>query len=129
MTKKFQIYRCEVCGNTVQVLLDSFGELICCHQPMKLLEIQHENNELGEKHAPKIEHRDGKKYVNVNTHPMTTEHYIQFIEGIDSKNNELHLKYFYPEETPEFDISYTSDNTSFIELCNLHGLWGDNKTK
>ena len=57
---------------------------------------------------------------------MIAEHYIQFIEGIDSKNNELHLKYFYPEEKPEFEVSYTSDATKFIEFCNIHELWGEN---
>ena len=61
MTKRFEIYKCEVCGNVVQVLLDSFGELVCCNQPMKKLQVQYDTNELGEKHAPKIEHRDEKK--------------------------------------------------------------------
>ena len=53
MTEKLQIYKCEICGNIVQVLIPSYGELVCCNQPMKLLEIQHDETEIGEKHAPK----------------------------------------------------------------------------
>ena len=56
MTKeKLEIYKCEVCGNLVQVLLAGGGELVCCGQPMKLQTIQHDKTELGEKHAPVIE--------------------------------------------------------------------------
>lgn len=31
-----EIYRCEVCGNVVEVIEIGGGELICCGQPMKL---------------------------------------------------------------------------------------------
>ena len=37
-TEKFQIYKCEVCGNIVEVLHEGVGELVCCEQPMKLQE-------------------------------------------------------------------------------------------
>ena len=43
MTKeKLEIYKCEVCGNLIQVLLAGGGELVCCGQPMKLQTIQHD---------------------------------------------------------------------------------------
>ena len=38
MTKRLQIYKCELCGNIVEVLHEGGGELICCGQPMKLQE-------------------------------------------------------------------------------------------
>ncbi|MEK7822636.1 MAG: desulfoferrodoxin FeS4 iron-binding domain-containing protein, partial [Nitrospirota bacterium] len=38
MTKKLQIYKCEVCGNIVEMLHEGVGELVCCNQPMKLYE-------------------------------------------------------------------------------------------
>ena len=93
---------------------------------MELLRAQQEKNELGIKHTPETEYKDNKKIVNVIRHPMTEEHYIQFIQGIDREKEELHLKYFHPEQVPEADFSYTSDNTEFTELCNIHGLWGNN---
>ena len=38
MTKRLQIYKCEVCGNIVEVLHEGVGELVCCNQPMKLMQ-------------------------------------------------------------------------------------------
>lgn len=68
-----------------------------------------------------------KKFVQVISHPMLPEHYIQFIEVLDKDNKEVHLKYLHPEETPEIDVSYTGENIEAIEFCNIHGLWGEDK--
>lgn len=38
MTAVKQIYKCNVCGNIVEVLHAGQGELVCCGQPMELLE-------------------------------------------------------------------------------------------
>ena len=126
-TEKLQLYKCDICGNLVQVILEGAGELVCCGQPMKLQVPQHDKNEIGEKHAPKLEFRENKKYVQVKTHPMIMEHYIQFIEVYKKDKTELHLKYFKPNDVPEFDISYTNDETETVEMCNIHGLWGEDK--
>ena len=126
MTIKLQIYKCSICGNVVQILNDGDGNLICCGKEMELLPIQYDTNELGEKHTPKIEIKYGKKYVNVIGHPMTNEHYIQFIESYTKDKKELHLKFFYPNEIPEMEAKLGEDFNS-IELCNIHNLWGDNK--
>lgn len=54
MTKKFQIFKCEICGNIVKVVNEGVGELICCGKPMKLLE--EKTNDVGsEKHVPVID--------------------------------------------------------------------------
>ena len=37
MAKKLEVYKCEACGNIVEVLHGGDGELVCCGQPMKLL--------------------------------------------------------------------------------------------
>lgn len=78
--RKLQLYKCEVCGNLVQVILSGAGELVCCGQPMKLQSIQHDKSETGEKHAPIVEFRENDRFVQVKSHPMLPEHYIQFIE-------------------------------------------------
>ena len=88
-TEKLQLYKCEICGNLVQVILNGAGELVCCNQPMTLQIPQHDKSELGEKHAPKTEFRDDKKFVQVISHPMIPEHYIQFIEVLDKDNKEV----------------------------------------
>ena len=77
--------------------------------------------------APKIEFRENKKFVQVISHPMAMEHYIQFIEVYKKDKSELHLKYFKPNDVPEFDISYTDDDIEAVEHCNIHGLWGEDK--
>jgi desulfoferrodoxin-like iron-binding protein len=37
MTKEKEIYRCEICGNVVEVLEAGGGQLVCCGKPMKLV--------------------------------------------------------------------------------------------
>ena len=125
MTIKLQIYKCNICGNIVQILQEGDGNLICCGKEMNLMGIQYDTDELGEKHTPKIEIKNGKKYVNVIGHPMTKEHYIQFIETFTKDKKELHLKFFTPDELPEMEINSDGDFNA-IEYCNIHHLWGDN---
>lgn len=126
-TEKLQIYKCKTCGNIVQVLIPAAGELVCCGQAMEVQKIQHDNSELGEKHAPKIEFRENEKFVQVMSHPMAIEHYIQFIEVYNKDKTCMQLKYFKPMDTPEMNISHLPDNVEAIENCNIHGLWGEDK--
>ena len=125
MTVKLQIYKCNICGNIVQILQEGDGNLICCGKEMQLMGIQYDTDEVGEKHTPKTEIKNGKKYVNVIGHPMTKEHYIQFIETYTKDKKELHLKFFGPEELPEMEAKLDGDFNA-IEYCNIHHLWGDN---
>ena len=125
MTIKLQIYKCNICGNLVQILQEGDGNLVCCGKEMQLMGIQYDTDELGEKHTPKIEIKEGKKYVNVIGHPMTEEHYIQFIETFTKDKNELHLKFFKPNDIPEVQVK-SDEKFSSIEYCNIHHLWGDN---
>ncbi len=123
-TEKLQLYKCNVCGNLVQVILNGAGELVCCGQPMALQQIQHDKSELGKKHAPVIEFRENQKFVSVKNHPMAAEHYIQFIEIYKKDKSQLCLKYLNAGECAEFDITCSSDEIDAIEFCNIHGLWG-----
>ncbi|GAI26196.1 unnamed protein product, partial [marine sediment metagenome] len=57
MTTQRQVYRCNVCGNIVEVLHAGKGELVCCGQPMELL--QEKTADVGlEKHVPVVETTD-----------------------------------------------------------------------
>ena len=136
MSIKFRIYKCNICGNIVQVLIDGEGELVCCGEEMALLELQNEENEMGEKHIPEITtaHEGCEsgvctevKYVSVNKHPMTNEHHVQFIEVYNKEQKEMRIKFFSPEEFPSYKITGFEGNLNALELCNIHGLWG-NKT-
>ncbi len=122
MTEKLEIYKCHICGNVVQVLLNGMGDLVCCGENMEHLQAQFKEDELGEKHVPQILEENGKKVIRLEKHPMTNEHYIQFIEAFSKDKTEIRLKYLCPNQTAEFDIS-DFDSEEAIELCNIHNLW------
>ena len=122
MTKLNQIYKCEVCGNIVEMVHAGVGELVCCAQPMKL---QEENtvDAAKEKHVPVVKEEDNKIIINVGEvdHPMEEEHYIEWIEVIfDGKVIRKILK---PGDKPEVKFCKKSDDYTVRAYCNLHGLW------
>ena len=93
MSERLALYKCEVCGNLVQVLLSGGGELVCCGKPMTYLNPQDKSDEmLEEKHVPIFIHDEsGKEFIQVGStlHPMSEEHYIQFIETISEDKNKI----------------------------------------
>lgn len=125
MTKKLELYKCSICGNLVQVILNGEGELVCCGQPMEHIIPQHEgvNSQLAEKHTPVIEERDSERFVTLKYHPMIAEHYIQFIEVYPKDKSALHLKYLKPDDIAEFNITGLEEDIVALEMCNIHGLW------
>lgn len=124
MTEKLEIYKCHICGNLIQVILNGVGELVCCGQPMEhLIPHKEEGNELAEKHTPVIEQEENSRFVRLKYHPMIPEHYIQFIEVYPKDKSRLYLKYFNPNEPAEFEITHFEENMDALEYCNIHGLW------
>ena len=122
MTQRLQVYKCEVCGNVVEVLHEGVGELVCCGQPMKLLD-ENTTDAAQEKHVPVIEKIDGGYKVTVGStlHPMVVEHYIEWIELIaDGKAYRQFLK---PGDAPEAVFQADAADVSAREYCNVHGLW------
>ena len=121
--EKKQIYRCEICGNIVEVLHVGGGDLVCCGQKMILLEEKTEDSST-EKHVPFIVRENGKVTVKVgeNTaHPMEEKHYIEWIELLaDGKSYYQFLK---PGDKPEAVFNVEAKELSAREYCNVHGLW------
>ena len=37
MTEKGQVYKCDICGNVVEIRQEGQGELVCCGESMRLL--------------------------------------------------------------------------------------------
>lgn len=123
MTAIRQIYHCPICGNLVEVLFAGGGELVCCGEPMKLLE-GNTVDAAREKHVPVVTDLGGKVKVAVGSvsHPMEEKHYIAFIEVLTDKGVWKHeLK---PGDVPEaiFPVP-ASEVLEVREYCNLHGLW------
>lgn len=122
MTQLNQIYKCEVCGNIVEVVHASQGELVCCGQPMKLM-TENTVDAAKEKHVPVIEKSGNKVTVKVGsvTHPMEEKHYIEFIELM--ADGKVYRKFLKPGEAPEATFEVTAAQVTAREYCNLHGLW------
>ena len=122
MTELKQVYRCNVCGNIVEVLHAGVGQLVCCGQPMELL--TEKTADVGlEKHVPVMERLDGKIKVKVGSvpHPMEEKHYIEWIEIIaDGKACRKFLK---PGDKPEAEFEVKAKKIAAREYCNIHGLW------
>ena len=122
MTELRQIYRCNVCGNIVEVLHAGVGTLVCCGQPMELLTEKTEDAGL-EKHVPVIEKTETGYLVKVGSipHPMEKKHYIEWIELVT--NGKLCRKFLKPDEKPEALFEVKAEKVWAREYCNIHGLW------
>lgn len=122
MTQIKDIYRCQVCGNIVEVVHAAGGQLVCCGQPMKLLQGNTQDGAV-EKHVPVIEPIDGGYRVTVGSveHPMLEEHHIEWIELITP--SEVLRKQLSPGEKPEAIFLTKATDVWAREYCNLHGLW------
>jgi len=122
MVEKKQVYKCEVCGNIVEVLHVGGGQLVCCGQPMKLME-EKTADSTTEKHVPVIQKIAGgyKVIVGSTLHPMVESHYIEWIELIaDGKSYRQFLK---PSDAPEAVFLVVAKDVQAREYCNVHGLW------
>ena len=122
MTQLNQIFKCSVCGNIVEVVHASGGELVCCGQPMILLK-ENTTDAAKEKHLPVIEKSGDRVTVKVGsvTHPMEEKHYIEFVELL--ADGKVYRKYLKPGEKPEATFKVTATKMEAREYCNLHGLW------
>lgn len=122
MAERLQVYKCNVCGNIVEIMHGGAGELVCCGQAMKLL-TENTVDAAKEKHVPVIEKISGGVKVKVGevAHPMEQKHYIEWIEVIaDGKS---YRQFLNPGEAPEAVFMIDYKNITAREFCNLHGLW------
>ena len=123
MTEKMQVYKCEICGNIVEMLHGGKGELVCCGKPMKLYK-ENTVDAAKEKHVPVLEKNDHGVKVKVGeaAHPMEEKHYIEWIEVIHS-DGKIDRKYLKPGDAPEASFCCIEGQPTVREYCSLHGLW------
>jgi len=122
MTVKKQVYRCNVCGNIVEVLRAGKGELVCCGQPMELL--PEKTADVGrEKHVPVVGKTDKGIRVKVGDipHPMEEKHYIEWIEIITDGGS--YRKFLKPGDKPEAEFEIRPQKAAAREYCSIHRLW------
>jgi superoxide reductase len=122
MAEKLQVYKCEVCGNIVEVLHGGQGELVCCGQAMKLYK-ENTVDAAKEKHVPVVENVAGGFKVKIGSvaHPMEEKHYIEWVELL--VGDKAYRQFLKPGEAPEAVFTVKATNATAREYCNLHGLW------
>jgi len=122
MTEQKEVFKCNVCGNIVEVLHAGVGQLVCCGQPMELLTEKTEDVGL-EKHVPVIERVGNKVTVKVGSipHPMEQKHHIEWVQIITDGGT--CRKFLKPGEKPEAEFEIVAEKIEAREYCNIHGLW------
>ncbi|MBF0449204.1 MAG: desulfoferrodoxin [Candidatus Magnetomorum sp.] len=122
MAEKLGIYKCEICGNMVEVIHAGAGELVCCGKPMVFMK-ENTVDAAKEKHVPVIEKVPGGVKVKVGevAHPMDEKHSIEWIEIL--AGGKAYRQFLNPGDTPEATFPVEADTIIAREFCNLHGLW------
>ena len=122
MTKINEVYKCDICGNVIEVLHIGAGQLVCCGENMELLD-EKNSDEGEEKHSPVIEIEEDLVRVKIGSvsHPMEEVHYIEWIEVI--ADNKSFKKFLNPGDEPVAEFKVKADVLSARAYCNVHGLW------
>ena len=107
MAAQLDIFKCDKCGNVVELLHSGGGALYCCN----------------EKHVPVIEETASGYLVKVGSvdHPMTEDHLIMWIELV--ADGVVHRKFLAPGDAPQATFDVKADKVTAREHCNLHGVW------
>ncbi len=122
MIERSQIFRCNVCGNIVEILHVGGGELVCCKQPME--QLKEKTEDMGkEKHVPVFENTAAGTRIKVGSlpHPMEEEHHIEWIEIV--ADDGVYREFLKPGDKPEASFALKKDGSIAREYCSVHGLW------
>jgi len=122
MTNRYEIYKCNICGNIVEVLHSGKGQLVCCGQPMVLLK-ENTVDASYEKHVPVVT-KEGEGFevkVGSAPHPMGETHYIEWIEILT--DGRVLRQFLKPKDEPKAYFKEDKEDVTAREYCNLHGLW------
>ena len=122
MANRGEVYKCELCGNIVEVLHGGGGELVCCGESMNLL-TENTVDAAKEKHVPVVEKIEGGVKVKVGdvAHPMEEKHWIEWIEV--QAGSSCFFKFLNPGDAPEAEFKTDAADVTARAYCNLHGLW------
>jgi len=122
MATQLQVFKCEKCGQIIEVLHEGKGTLVCCDEPMKLM-VENTVDAAKEKHVPVVEKTEHGIKVKVGSveHPMMDTHWIEWIEVI--ADGKAYRQFLNPGDVPEAVFCVQAEKFSVREYCNLHGLW------
>lgn len=121
---ELKFFRCEHCGNIIEMVEDKGVPVVCCGQRMTEL-VAGTSDGAREKHVPVYEVKNNIVHVKVGevAHPMIPEHYIEWIV-LQTKNG-VQRKELDPGDKPEacFALCDGDEVEAVYAYCNLHGLW------
>lgn len=122
MAKLNEVYKCNLCGNIVEVVHAGAGALVCCNERMALM-VENTVDASKEKHVPVIEVGADSITVKVGSvpHPMEAAHYIEWIELI--ADGKVYRQQLQPGQAAEATFPVIAKQVTAREYCNLHGLW------
>ncbi len=117
-----KIVKCEHCGNIAVLPHDAGVPMMCCGEAMKVLEAG-VTDAAKEKHVPAVTVEGKTMHVAVGEvpHPMTAEHYIQFVLLV--QGDKVQYVTLTPSSEPKASFAVESGPYTVYEHCNLHGLW------
>jgi superoxide reductase len=126
MTQLNEVYKCNLCGNIVEILHPGAGALVCCNEKMALM-VQNTVDASKEKHVPVIEIGANSITVKVGSvaHPMEAAHFIEWIELV--ADGKVYRQQLQPGQAPEATFPVIAKQVTAREYCNLHGLWAASK--
>ena len=119
-----KFYICEHCGNIITKLVDSNVPVMCCGSKMTEL-VPNSQEAAFEIHKPVLVEEDGNRYVVVGSvaHPMTPEHYIQWV-AVDYGDH-YRIYNLNPGDEPKVKVCKHCEPVAVYAYCNLHGLWNN----
>ena len=126
MTQLNEVYKCNLCGNIVEIIHPGAGALVCCNEKMALM-VQNTVDASKEKHVPVIEISASSITVKVGSvaHPTEAAHYIEWIELV--ADGKVYRQQLQPGQAPEATFPVIAKQVTAREYCNLHGLWAASK--
>ena len=119
-----KFFKCDICGNFVEMIKESGAPMTCCGQKMTEL-IPGTSDGALEKHVPVCSINENSVEVKVGkvNHPMMDTHYIEWI--VLETNKGVYRKSLQPGDEPKAEFCLTNGETviNVYAYCNLHGLW------
>ena len=121
---KQRFFICRHCGNIIAYVKSSGVPVICCGEKMQEI-IPNTTEASTEKHIPVVAVEGNIVTISVGSaeHPMTGEHYIEWISLESRRGNQR--KELTPGAEPKavFVLSEDDAPVAAYAYCNLHGLW------
>lgn len=117
-----EIYICPTCGNIIEKIKNNGPAIMCCGKPVVKMEANTTEAAV-EKHIPEVKEDGDMLTISVGStlHPMTEDHYIEWILVMDGDKlvERFNLN---AGDTPVVK-TFKRENLEIYAYCNLHGLW------